>query len=123
MDNISTIKKIVNVMTFGAKKSMEIIELKNIQAIDAKKNLDAIAKSVFNPKIETEKVSIIANKENNSIVFIGNKINTRYLKKYIKKIDSNDSLIKRVVEVYPLKNVEAKNVIKIIDGVIGKKNI
>ncbi len=121
MDNIGTVKEVVSIMTIGAKKIMEAIELKNIQALDAKKNLDAIAKSVFNPKVETEKVDIIANKENNSIVFIGNSTNTRYLKKYIQKLDSNDSLIKRVVEVYSLKNVEAKNVIKIIDGIIGKK--
>ena len=121
MDNIKTVKKVVKIMTVGAKKSMQLIELKNIQAIDAKRNLDAIAKSIFDPKIVTEKINIIANKENNSLVFIGNRTNTNYLKKYIQKLDSNDSLIKRVVEVYPLKNIEAKNVIKIIDGVIGKK--
>lgn len=121
LDNIATVKKVVSIMTVGAKKSMKIVELKNIQSTDAKKNLDAISKSIFNPKIETEKVTIISNKENNSVVLIGNKTNTNYLKKYITKMDSNDSLIKRVVEVYPLKNVEAKNVIKIIDGIIGKK--
>ncbi len=121
MDNINTVKKVVSIMTVGAKKTMEVVELKNIQAIDAKKNLDSIAKSVFNPKVETEKVDVIANKENNSIVFIGNRTNTNYLKKYIKKMDLKDSLVKRIVEVYPLKNVEAKNVIKIIDGIIGKK--
>jgi len=121
LDNIKTVKKVVNIMTLGAKKNMEVIELKNIQTQDAKKNLDEIAKSIFNPKIETQKVSVISNKENNSIVLIGNKKNTQYLKEYIKKMDSNDSLVKRVVEVYPLKNVEASNVIKIIEGVIGKK--
>ncbi len=121
MDNIKTIKKVVNIMTVGAKKSMEVVELKNIQVLDAKKNLDEIAKSIFNENIETEKINIIVNKENNSIVLIGNMANTRYLKNYIKKMDSKDSLIKRVVEVYPLKNVEAKNVIKIIDGIISKK--
>lgn len=120
-DNIITVKKVVGIMTNGARKSMEIITLENIQATDAKKNLDAIAKSIFNPKIETEKVVVIANKENNSLVFIGNRNNTSYLKKYIAKMDSNESLTKRVVEVYALKNVEAKNVIKIIDGIIGKK--
>jgi len=120
-DNIKTVKKVVNIMTIGAKKTMLTIGLKNISAIDAKKNLDAIAKSIFDVKIETEKVDVIANKEDNSLVLIGSDNNTNYLKKYIEKIDSNDSLIKRVVEVYPLKNVEAQNVIKIIDGIIGKK--
>ena len=121
LDNIRTVKKVVSIMTVGAKKSMEIVLLQNIQASDAKKNLDSIAKAIFNTKIETEKVDIISNKENNSIVLVGNKTNTNYLKKYINNIDLNDSLVKRVVEVYPLKNVEAVNVIKIIDGIIGKK--
>ncbi len=120
-DNIKTIKKVVSVMTYGAKKSIEIIELKNIKASEAKKNLDAVAKSIFNAKIETEKVSIIANADNNSLVIVGKSQNIKYLKKYVKNIDSNDSLIKRVVEVHSLKNVEAINVIKIIDGIIGKK--
>ncbi|MBU3015866.1 type II secretion system secretin GspD [Poseidonibacter lekithochrous] len=120
-DNIETIKKVVSVMTYGAKKSIEIIELNNIKASDAKKNLDAVAKSIFNEKIETEKVSIIANADNNSLVIVGRNQNIKYLKKYVKNIDSNDSLVKRIVEVHSLKNVEASNVIKIIDGIIGKK--
>jgi general secretion pathway protein D len=119
--NIATVRKIINLMTNGARKSMIVVKLKNIQATDAKKNLDAITKSMFNQKIETEKVSVVSNKENNSLVLIGNSSNTNYLKKYITKLDLNGSLIKRVVEVYALKNVEAKNVIKIIDGIIGKK--
>jgi general secretion pathway protein D len=120
-DNIKTIKNVVRIMTYGAKKDVQIIELKNIKASEAKKNLDAVAKSIFNSKIETEKVSIISNADNNSLVIVGKNQNIKYLKKYVKNIDQNDSLIKRVVEVHSLKNVEAKNVIKIIDGIIGKK--
>ncbi|WP_320033511.1 secretin N-terminal domain-containing protein [Halarcobacter sp.] len=121
MDNIITVKKVVQAMTYGSKKGMEIIELKNIQAIDAKKNLDSISKAIFNQTVEIEKVEVVANKENNSLVIIGKKENVKYLKKYIIKMDSKESLIKRVVEVYPLKNVEAKNVTKIIEDIIGKK--
>lgn len=120
-DNIQTVKKVVSIMTYGAKKNTEIVDLKNIKALEAKKSLDAIAKSKFNNKVETEKVSVIANKDNNSLVLIGKKQNINYLKNYIENVDLNGSLIKRVVEVIPLKNVEAKNVIKIIDGIIGKK--
>ncbi|MGA1941447.1 secretin N-terminal domain-containing protein [Arcobacter sp. YIC-310] len=121
LDNIKTVKKVVSIMTNGAKKDTKIVELKKIQAIEAKKNLDAIAKSKFDSKIQTQKVDIIANKDNNSLILIGHKQNINYLAKYVKSVDENDSLVKRVVEVIPLKNVEAKNVIKIIDGVIGKK--
>lgn len=120
-DNISTVKKVINIMTADVEKTIKVIELKNIVSLDAKKNLDAISKALFNQKIETEKLKIIANKENNSIVLIGNKSNVDYMKNHIEKMDANESLIKRIVEVYPLKNVEATNVIKIIDGIVGKK--
>lgn len=120
-ENISTVKEVVSIMTYGGKKDSLIVNLKNVVASDAKKNLDAIAKSKFNEKIETEKVAIVDNKDNNSLVLIGKKQNIDYLANYIKKIDNNGSLTKREVEVIPLKNVEAVNVIKIIDAIIGKK--
>lgn len=121
MDNISTIKKVVKIMTIGSKKTMEVVELNNIQAPDAKKSLDAISKAIFNQTVEIEKVDVISNKESNSLVIVGKKDNVNYLKDYIIKMDSKESLTKRVVEVYPLKNVEAVNVNKIIEGIIGKK--
>ena len=120
-DNIETVRKVVSIMTYGGKKDSLIVNLENIVASDAKKNLDEISKSKFNQKIETEKVAIISNKDNNSLVLIGKKQNIDYLAKYIRNIDTQGSLIKREVEVMPLKNVEATNVIKIIDAIIGKK--
>ncbi len=120
-DNIKTVKKVVSLMTSGARKNTEIVILKNIEAEDAKKSLIQIAKSKFNIKVDTEKVDVISNKNNNSLVLIGKKRNIDYLKKYITDIDKNGSLTKRIVEVISLKNVEAKNVIKIIDSIIGKK--
>lgn len=120
-DNIITVKEVVSIMTFGAKKDISIVELKNMKAVDAKKSLDAIVKSLYNDKIETEKVSVIDNKDNNSIVLIGKRENINYLEKYIKNADLKGSLIKKEVKVFSLKNVEALNVIKILDSIIGKK--
>jgi general secretion pathway protein D len=120
-DNITTVKEVVNIMTSGANKDTVIVELTNIDATDAKKNLDAIAKSKFNDKVETQKVSIVDNKDNNSLVIIGEKSNINYLARYIKNVDSNSSLIKREVKVFSLKNVDSVNVIKILDSIVGKK--
>ena len=120
-DNITTVKEVVAIMTSGANKDTVIVELNNIDASEAKKNLDAIAKSKFNDKVETQKVSIVENKDNNSLVIIGEKGNINYLARYIKNVDNNDSLIKKESKVFSLKNVEAINVIKILDSVIGKK--
>lgn len=94
-ENISTVKEVVSIMTYGGKKDSLIVNLKNVVASDAKKNLDAIAKSKFNEKIETEKVAIVDNKDNNSLVLIGKKQNIDYLANYIKKIDNNGSLTKK----------------------------
>ena len=120
-DNIQTVKEIVSIMTNGGRKDISVVGLENMKAVDAKKSLDAIVKSLYNDKIETEKVAVIDNKDNNSIVLIGKKENIKYLEKYIKNADLNGSLVKKEVKVFPLKNVEAINVIKILDSIIGKK--
>ncbi len=120
-DNISTVKNVVNIMTSGANKDTVIVELRNIDATEARKNLDAIAKSKFNDKVETQKISIIDNKDNNSLVIIGEKGNINYLARYIKNVDNDTSLIKKESKVFPLRNVEAINVIKILDSVVSKK--
>ena len=120
-DNIETVKNVVNIMTSGANKDTVIVELKNIDALEAKKNLEAIAKSKFNEKVETQKVSIVENKDNNSVVIIGEKGNINFLARYIKNVDEGSSLIKREVKVFSLKNVEAINVIKILESIVGKK--
>lgn len=120
-DNITTAKEVIRIMTSGANRDTVIIELKNVDVSEAKKNLDAIAKSKFNDKVETQKVSIIDNKDNNSLVIIGEKGNINYLARYIKNVDNDSSLIKKESKVFSLKNVEAINVIKILDSVVGKK--
>ena len=120
-DNITTVKSVVSIMTSGANKDTVIVELKNIDALEAKKSLDAIAKSKFNDKVETQKVTVVENRDNNSLVIIGEKGNINYLARYIKSVDSDTSLIKKDSKVFPLKNVEAINVIKILDSVVGKK--
>ena len=120
-DNITTAKDVIRIMTSGANRDTVIVELENVDATEAKKNLDAIAKSKFNDKVETQKVSIIDNKDNNSLVIIGEKGNINYLARYIKNVDNDSSLIKKESKVFSLKNVEAVNVIKILDSVIGKK--
>ncbi|MBP6712377.1 MAG: hypothetical protein KA157_00485 [Aliarcobacter sp.] len=120
-DNIETLKNVVKTMTSGSNKDTVIVDLKNIEASEAKKNLESIAKSKWNEKVETQKVSVIENKDNNSVVIIGEKGNISYLAKYITNVDNDATLIKREVKVFSLKNVEASNLIKILDGIIGKK--
>lgn len=89
------------------KKESISIKLKNIKAIDAKKKLDELSKSIFTEEIEKSKVSIIENLDNNSLILIGEKKDIEYLAKYIKDIDRETILRKKELKIFSLKNVEA----------------
>jgi len=119
--NINTVKKVIDIVVKDNEKKIEIVELKNVQASAILAELKNIAKTVFNVKVEKEKVSMIVNKDINSILFVGKEKNINFLKKYVLDIDKKGSLIERVVEVVYLKNIESKNVIKIINSVISKR--
>lgn len=119
--NIDTIKQIISYIAKDSKKSIEIIKLQNLQGAAVVGDLKAVAKSVFNERVEKEKVDILLNKDTNSIMFVGKKSNVDFLTKYLKNIDKNGSLIEKVVDVIYLKNAESKNVVKILNGVIAQK--
>ena len=119
--NIQTIKKVIQIVAKDSKKDIQTVRLKNINGNTIIADLKIVAKSVFNEKIEKEKVAIVLNKNNNSIMFVGRKKNVNYLVNYLKNIDTKESLVKKTVEVIGLKNAESASVIKIINGIINQK--
>ncbi|QKE29514.1 type II secretion/transformation system, D protein [Arcobacter acticola] len=101
------------------KKENLIIKLKNINASDAKKSLDLISLTMMNN--QEEKTVIIENGYSNSLILIGQKKNLEILSKHIKSIDISSLSRKKEIRIFPLKNVEATNVIKILDEIINKR--
>jgi len=121
VSNINTIKKVIDMITKDTKQDIANYQLKNIEGSSALANLNSVAKTVFNEKILKEKVSILLNKDTNSLMFVGKKDNIDFLLEYVEKIDIEESLAENVVDVVYLKNAEAANVIKIITGIIKQK--
>ena len=121
-NNINTIKTVINLVAKDTQKHIVNYSLTNANATALATELQNIAKSVFNEKIEKEKVSILSNKDTNSIMMIGKEQNVKFLESELKRIDSQNSLVEKIVEVIRLKNVEAKNVLAIISSIIDKKN-
>ncbi len=119
--NIKTIQRVITLISKDAKKTIMSVSLKNIQASTAATTMKNIAKSVFDEKIAKEKVVVLANKDNNSLLLVGKKKNVIFLKEYIQNVDKIGSMAERAVEVITLKNVEVKNIIKIINTIIDKK--
>ncbi len=119
--NIRTVKKVISIISEDSKKTIKIVNLKNIQASAIVSDLKNVAKTIFNEKIEKEKVAILLNKDTNSIMLVGKKKNVNFLKKYLLDIESKGSLVEKVVEVVYLKNAESKNIITILNGLISNK--
>jgi len=119
--NINTVKQVISMIAQDSKKHIKSVNLKNIQGSSIITDLQTLAKSVFNEKVEKEKVSILLNKNNNSIMFVGRKKNVDFLVAHLENMDKNGSLVEKTVEVIGLKNAESVNVIKILTGVIEKK--
>lgn len=119
--NIETIKKIISLIVKDNKKEIKVIELKNIEANSILNNLQSVATTIFNNKIASEKVDILANKDLNSIMFVGNRKNVNYMVNYLLNIENKGSLIKKSVEVISLKNTESKEILKILTGVLAQK--
>jgi len=121
LSNIKTVKKVINLISQDSKKHIQVVKLKNIKAQDIVNDLKNVAKTIYNEKIQKEKVAILLNKDTNSIMFVGKKKNIDYLVKYLQSIDKQGSLVAKTVDVIYLKNAESKNVIKILSGVIANK--
>ncbi len=102
------------------KKENLIIKLKNINASDAKKSLDLISLTMMNH--QEEKTVIIENGYSNSLILIGQKKNLEILSKHIKSIDISSLSRKKEIKIFPLKNVEATNVIQILEEIINKRD-
>jgi general secretion pathway protein D len=121
VSNIDTIKKVINLIVKDSKKEIQIVELNNLKGASVLADLKNVAKTVFNEKVEKEKVDILLNKDTNSIMFVGKKDNVHFLVEYLNEIEKKGSLVEKVVEVISLQNAESKNIFKIVNGIVAKK--
>ncbi len=121
LSNIKTVKKVIGIISEDSKKTIEIINFKNIKASAVISDVKNVAKTIFNEKIEKEKVAVLLNKDTNAIMLVGKAKNVDFLKRYLLDIENKGSLVEKVVEVVYLKNAESKNIIKILTSIISNK--
>ena len=119
--NIDTVTRVIDKINGDNTKEIDFVILNNIKAVDSANELKNVAKSVFNEKVETEKVEVLANKDANSVLLVGKKENVAYLKKYLLTLDDNGAKNGYIVDVVYLKNGEAKDVAKMLQDIVGKK--
>jgi len=118
--NIETIKKVINDID---KKHNFIIKIIPIENADAKKlltKLSDISKSLFNEKIESQKIKFILDENINGIIAIGIEKNVKRIEELIQKLDV-ESGVNKGVQIFNLKNSDAKSVLNSLNEIISKQ--
>jgi len=115
--NIETIKKVIEDINRDAKNIVKIISVKNTDAKKLQTKLTDIAKSIFNTKIASQNVKIIYDENTNGLIVVGEPKNVKKVSELIEKLDV-ESHANQKVEIFELKNSDAKNVEKSLREIV-----
>jgi len=118
--NIETIKKVIADINKNSKNIVKIIPVKNTDAKKLQAKLLDIAKTIFNTKIVSQNVKIIYDENINGLIVVGTPTNVKIIANLIKKLDVESHANKRV-QIYELKNSDAKAVEKTLSEIIKKQ--
>jgi len=118
--NIETIKRVIQDIDTNNESIVKII---NIEHADAKKlqiKLTDIVKSIFNPKIISEHVKVIYDENVNGVIVVGVKKNVEKIENIIKRLDV-ESHANNGIQIFALKNSDAKSVATSLNDIISKQ--
>ncbi len=119
--NIETIKQVIKEIDVNNSKFIvKIIYMKNTEAKKLQVRLLDVAKSIFNPNIDSEQVKIILDENINGMIIVGNKKNVERIEELISKLDVESS-IDNSVKIFSLKNSDAKAVLASLTEIIAKQ--
>lgn len=115
--NIETIKHVISDLLQEQKMAMQVVQIKHAEIKQFHTQIEEISKNYFDQKIENEKVTVLLNANINSLVLIGRKKNINELLIMIKSLDKEQDL-NEIVQIFNLKNSDAKNVKVSLDEII-----
>jgi len=115
--NIETIKRVITDLVRNNKMAMEIVKINHAELNSLHKQIDDISKSYFNNDIEKERMTVLLNENVKSLILIGKQKNINELRIMIKNLDKERDL-NEIVQIFNLKNSDAKNVKASLDEII-----
>ncbi|MEA1983377.1 MAG: secretin N-terminal domain-containing protein [Campylobacterota bacterium] len=118
--NIETIKRVIKDIATNNQAIVKIVPIKNAEAKKLKTRLVEISKSIFNAKIASEQVKIILDDNINALIVIGTKANVAQIDGLVKTLDV-ESHASNGIQIYPLKNSDAKAVAATLNDIIAKQ--
>jgi general secretion pathway protein D len=118
--NIATIKKVIKDVNTNNQAIVKIIPIQNANAKKLQARLLEIGKSIFNAKVASQVVKIILDDNINALIVVGLEPNVAKIESLIQEMDVESSG-SNSVEIYELKNSDAKTVAASLNEIITKQ--
>ena len=118
--NIETIKKVIADINKSTKNIVKIVPIKNTDAKKLQVKLSDIAKMIFNTKISSQNVKIIYDSNINGLILVGTQQNVQKMYELVQKLDV-ESHANNKVQIFELKNSDAKAVEKTLSEIVKKQ--
>ncbi len=118
--NIETIKKVIQDISSNNQSIVKIIPIQFAEIKKLQAKLIDISKSLFNPHISSELVKIVLDENTNSIIIVANEKNAQAVEALIEKLDIASN-ISNSVQIFNLKNSDAKAVLASLTEIISKQ--
>lgn len=118
--NIETIKKVVKDIDTNKQTVIEILPIKFAEGKKFQARLADVAKSLFNEKVASQEMKIMLDENTNSIILVGIKENVTKIQKIAATLDV-ESNINNAVQIFELKNSDAKTVLESLNEIISKQ--
>jgi len=118
--NIETIKRVIKDIDTNSATIVKIVPIKHAEAKKLQTRLLEISKSIFNQKIAKEQVKIILDDNINGIIIIGKKENVAEIEGLLEELDVESSA-SNGIQIYSLKNTNAKAVAVTLNDIISKQ--
>jgi general secretion pathway protein D len=116
--NIETVRKVITLMEQNVASEIEFIKMYNANIEQVFSVLQSISRSVFNEKVESERVALYENKADNGIIAVGSAANIKKLKEIVANLDKGQESFQMVTKVIQLNNTEAKDIHKIVSELV-----
>jgi general secretion pathway protein D len=118
--NIETIKQVITQLNRKQAMIMKIVPVNYAKIKELHTQIIEIAQSLFNPKVDTEQIKVLLNSDINGFILVGRQANVERLEATVKALDQEQNL-NEVVQIFSLKNSDAKSVLTTLNEILAKQ--
>jgi len=118
--NIETIKRVIDDIDTNNQATVTIVPILHAEPKKLQTRVVEISKSIFNEKVDGQQVKVILDENINGLILVGIPKNVKKLQGIIENMDV-ESKLNSGIEIYHLKNSDAKIVATTLNDIISKQ--